>query len=319
MRSLIQKQLRLVLFVMVLFAIPATISAITNPNSAKESVSVIGVTSTASMLAIGNIEDVTDNEVSGEALSYKIWLVHSSQINDGVPFPRPNASREVGAIPLKPGEKPHYFMAHAIPDYQGTGEKGDLTISGTNTFTIIMGGMRDQLLNFAEQFAGGKFLVFFQECESDTKYILGTVCKPMILKSYDAGNDADKRAVTFVFENRSTRLYYKYTGDLSGNAPALHTQGSTTLTVQPGNSAYRIPDGTSATYAIATVGGLSNNDKGRYVTLFGEGATKSATVADSTNFILIDGATWTAKAGSQITFKVHDVSTLVEVSRIQIA
>lgn len=318
MQSLMQKQLRLFLFVMMIFAVPATIHALTNTDHAKESVTIVAGTSLASMLAIGNIEDVGDNEVSGEALSYKVWLIHYSQINDAVGFPRPNASREIGAIPLKPGEKPHYFMAHAIPDYQGAGEKGDLTISGTNTFTIIMGGMRDQLLNFAEQYAGGKFIVFFQECESDTKYILGTACKPMILKSYEAGNDAEKRAVTFVFENRSTRLYYKYTGDLSASAPALHSADNTTLTVQPGANSYRIPDGGSATYAITKVGGISPNDDGRYITLFGEGTTKSATVADSTNFVLKDGATWTAKSGSQITFKIFDTSTLIEVSRIQI-
>ena len=317
-RALMETRLRLFLFVMLIMAVPATISALTDIDNSKESITIVAGSSMASMLAIGNIEDVSDNEVAGEALSYKIWLIHTSQINDATGFPRPNASREVGSIPLKPGEKPHYFMAHAIPDYQGTGEKGDLTISGTNTFTIIMGGIRDQLLNFAEQYAGGKFLVFFQECESDQKYILGSPCKPMILKSYDAGNDKDKRAVTFVFENRSTRLYYKYTGDLSGNAPALHGNGLTALTVQPGVNAYRIPDGSSATYAIGTVSGVSANDEGRYITLFGEGTTKSATVADSTNFVLKGGATWTAKSGSQITFKIFDTSTLIEVSRIQV-
>lgn len=317
-KALMQTHLKLFLFVMLIMAVPATIFAVTNGDDSKESISVVAGTSMAGMLAIGNIEGVSDNEVAGEALSYKIWLIHYSQIDDSKGFPKPSVAREVGAVPLKPGEKPHYFMAHAIPDYQATGEKGDLTISGTNTFTIIMGGLRVPLLNFIEEFAGGKFLVFFQECESDDKYILGSPCKPMILKSYDAGNDKDKRAVTFVFENRSTRLYYKYTGDLSGNAPQLHTTDATALAVAPGVSAYRIPDGSSATYAIATVSGLSANDENRYITLFGEGTTKSATIADSTNFVLKNGATWTAKAGSQLTLKVHDTSTLIEVSRIQV-
>ena len=51
------------------------------------------------------------------------------------------------------------------------------------------------------------------------------------------------------------------------------------------------------------------------------GTDKAATIADGTTFILEDGATWTAKAGSSITFRVLDPSTLIEVSgsRIQTA
>ena len=53
-----------------------------------------------------------------------------------------------------------YFAAHDIPTYTSTGEKGDITTSGTNTFVAVMGGMRDQLLDFIEQHAGGKFIIF---------------------------------------------------------------------------------------------------------------------------------------------------------------
>ena len=44
-----------------------------------------------------------------------------------------------------------------------------------------------------------------------------------------------------------------------------------------------------------------------------------ATVAENDVFILEDGATWTARAGSRITFRVIDTDTLVEIagSRIQ--
>ena len=316
-KALMQTRLRFFLMLMLIVALPATVVALTEIDNYKEAVSVVGGTSFASMLAIGNIEDVSDNEVAGEALSYKVWLIEYSQIDSSVPFPKPNASREVGAIPLKAGQKIHYFMAHDIPQYSSSGERGDLTISGTNTFTIIMGGVRDQLLNFIEQFAGAKFLVIFQECGVDQKYIVGTPCKPMVLKNYALKNDKENRSVTFTFENKSIRQYFKYTGSLTGTEPALHTAGTTSLTVQPGVDTYRIPNGTSATYAIATVTGLSANDEGRYITLLGEGTTNSATIAESAGIVLKNGATWTTNAGSQIVFRVFDSSTLIEVSRIQ--
>lgn len=312
-----QIHLRLFLFVMLIIAVPATYAALTDIGNSQPAVGIVGGTGIASMLAIGNIEDVSDNEVSGEALSYKVWLIHQSQIDDTVPFPKPNAAREVGAVPLKAGQKVHYFMAHDIPQFTSTGERGDLTITGTNTFTIIMGGVRDQLLNFIEKFAGGKFIVIFQECESDNRYIVGTPCKPMVLKNYALKNDKENRSVTFTFENSSIRQYHKYTGSVSGTAAVLHPAGNTTLTVQPGADTYRIPNGSSSTYAIGSVAGISSNDEGRYITLLGEGTTNAATISEVSGFVLKNGATWTAREGSQITFKVFDQSTLIEVSRIQ--
>jgi hypothetical protein len=310
-------QLRMFLFLMLIVAIPATIVALTEIDLSKEAVSVVGGTTFASMLAIGNIEDVNDREVAGEAINYKVWLISLDQIDDSVPFPSANALREVGAVPLKPGQKLNYFVAHDIPTFGSSGERGDLTISPTNTFTIIMGGVRDQLLNFIEEYAGGKFIVIFQECESGEKFIIGSPCKPMVLQTYALKNDKENRSVTFTFANKSIRQYYKYTGSVSGADAVLHPAGNTTLTIQPANDTYRIPDGSSETYAIASVAGLSSNDEGRYITLFGEGSDNSATIAEVTGFVLKNGATWTAHAGSQITFRVFDQSTLIEVSRIQ--
>lgn len=102
---------------------------------------------------------------------------------------------------------------------------------------------------------------------------------------------------------------------------ASHAADATKLTIKPANNRYAIPDGSEATYAISTVDGLTANDKGRYITLEGTGTDKAATIAESSAFILIDGATWTAKAGSSITFQVLDPSTLIEVegSRVQTA
>lgn len=312
-----QVQLRFFLFLMLIVAIPATVVALTDIDNSRPAVGVIGGTGLASMLAIGNIEDVSDREVAGGAINYKVWLIHLKQIDDTVPFPKPNASREVGAVPLKSGQKPHFFEAHDIPEYSGSGERGDLTISATKNFNIIMGGVRDKLLDFIEEFAGDKFIIIFQECESDEKYIVGTLCKPMVLKNFNVNHNKESRSVTYTFENNSIKQYHKYTGSVSGAAPVLHSAGNATLTIQPGIDTYRIPNGSSTTYAIGAVAGLASNDEGRYITLLGEGTTNSATIAEASGFVLKNGATWTARTGSQITFRIFDQSTLVEVSRIQ--
>lgn len=314
-------QLRFFLCLMLLFASVATVSAITSPEDAKVSTEVVVGTTMASMMAIGSIDDVADKEVAGESIAYKVWLIETKQLDSARQFPIPNGNREVSSLPMLDGEYMHYFEAHDIPTYTSSGEKGDLTISSTNTFTIIMGGVRDQLLNFIEEKAGCKFIILFQECESNNRFILGNPCKPMVLKSFNLKNDKENRSVTFTFENKSIKQYHKFVGDIVVKDAATLAAGATTLAIQPGVNTYKVPDGSSTTYALATVSGLTASDKGRTITLVGNGSDKAATIADNTAFVLEDGATWTAKAGSQISFRVLDATTLIEIqgSRVQTA
>ena len=243
-------------------------------------------TSLASMMAIGNVEDVSDKNTHGSNIAYKIYLIDVHQINPDVKFPRANANREVATLPMLPGEYMKYFEAHDIPTYVGNGEKGDITTSGTNQFVAIMGGMRDQLLNFIEEHAGGKFVILFKEIGEDQWYVLGEYDRPMVLKSYEAKNDKDGRYITFTFERTSVTQYYKYVGDIVKAPAEVHTAGTKDLAVKSTSNSYEIPNGAAATYAIETVSGLTNNDKGRHITLTGTGTDKAATIADGATFIL---------------------------------
>lgn len=280
----------------------------------------IGGSLAMAMMTIGDVDDVSDRMTHGSNIAYKLYLIDLSQIDDTKAFPLPNSSREVSTIPMKVGQYMKYFVAHDIPTFSSTGEKGDITTSGTNTFTAIMGGMRNQLLDFIEQHAGGKFIILFKEVGDPQWYILGSYDRPMVLSSYESKNDKDGRYVTYTFTRTSIDQYYKYTGEIVRVPAAAHTADQTTLAIKSTNDRYTIPDGSAATYEINAVSGLSANDKGRYITLEGAGTDKSATIADGNAFVLEDGATWTAKYGSSITFRVLDTQTLVEVpgSRVQI-
>jgi hypothetical protein len=280
-----------------------------------------GATLFASMMLIGNIEDVSDRFTHGSNITYQVYLVNIKQINRTVPFPAPNANREVASIPMLAGQFMKFFEAHDIPTYSATGEKGDITTSGENKFTIIMGGMRDQLLDFIEEHAGDKFVVIFKEIGTVQWFIVGSVDRPMILKSFEAKNDKDGRYVTFTFSRVSIDQYCKYAGNIITVPPAVHATDTNTLCVSTQNSEYEIPDGSAATYAVNAVSGITASDKGRVITLRGAGGALAATVPDSAAFILEDGITWTARTGSYISFRILDASTLVEIpgTRIQTA
>ena len=110
---------------------------VTSLEDSKLSTEIVVGTTMASMMAIGSIDDVADKEVAGESIAYKVWLVETKQLDSARQFPIPNANREVSSLPMLDGEYMHYFEAHDIPTYTSSGEKGDLTISSTNTFTIL--------------------------------------------------------------------------------------------------------------------------------------------------------------------------------------
>lgn len=280
-----------------------------------------GATMVASMAIIGSIEDTSDKDAAGKQIAYQVWLVALDQIDKSVAFPKANANREIGNIPLLAGEKMHYFEAHDIPTDDSKGEKGDFSTAVTNTFVLAMSGNRDALLNFIEQYAGGKFILIYRECESDNYYLMGSVWKPMILKSFERANNKDKRGVTFTFENSSFNQPYKYIGAFVTANPIELAAGTTVLATVSGNNIYVLPNGADAAVPVTTVSGLTNSDKGRTITVRGTGSDKAATIEDGAVFVLEDGATWIAKAGSSITFRVLDSNRLIEVggTRIQTA
>ena len=94
---------------MLLFASVATVAAMTSPEDTRVSTEVIMGATMASMMAIGNIDDVADKEVAGESIAYKVWLIETKQLDSARQFPLPNASREVSSLPLLGGEYMHYL------------------------------------------------------------------------------------------------------------------------------------------------------------------------------------------------------------------
>lgn len=271
--------------------------------------------SIASMAVLGHIDDVSDRDTHGSDISYIVYLIALDQIDRTKEFPQPNVNREVASISLKPGEIPHYFEAHDIPTFTGTTEKGDITTTGENQFVLVMGGARARLYNFIEEYSGGKFILLFKHIKKKEWFILGELERPIILSNTETKDDKEGRYTTFTFKRSSVDLPLIYTGNPAVTAATTVPAGATDIAITAASNTYMIPNGTSAAASIATVSGLSKADKGRYITLIGAGSDKPATIADGSTFVLEEGATWTAKTGASITFRILDTTTLIEISR----
>lgn len=271
--------------------------------------------SIASMAVLGHIDDVSDRDTHGSDISYIVYLIALDQIDRTKEFPQPNVNREVAPISLKPGEIPHYFEAHDIPTFTGTTEKGDITTTGENQFVLVMGGARARLYNFIEEYSGGKFILLFKHIKKKEWFILGELERPIILSNTETKDDKEGRYTTLTFKRSSVDLPLIYTGNPAVTAATTVPAGATDIAITAASNTYMIPNGTSAAASIATVSGLSKADKGRYITLIGAGSDKPATIADGSTFVLEEGATWIAKTGASITFRILDTTTLIEISR----
>ena len=173
--------------------------------------------SLAAAVGIASIDDVNDRQTHGSAIAYKLYLLEVHQLLDMDVFPAatigPEGKRSVTApISLAASEEPFYIEAHDIPTLITSIEKGDITTSGTNTFTVIVGGDRDEVNNFVEAQQGGKFIIFYKHVKDKQWYILGEPERPMVLSTMEVKDDKDGRYTTLTFTRVSTDLAYPFIG-----------------------------------------------------------------------------------------------------------
>lgn len=183
-------------------------------------VGATGTVSLAAMVGLVSIDDVTDRDTHGSAISYIVYLTHINQLDRTVAFPQPDEDRTVAPLTLKDGESMFYFEAHDIPTLVSTTEKGDITTTGENNFVIIMGGDRDEIKTFIEQYSGGKFIIVYKHVKESQWHILGELERPMILSNTETKDDKDGRYTTFTFKRSSVDLPCLYDGDPSNVAEA---------------------------------------------------------------------------------------------------
>ncbi len=315
-------RLKFLVFVFAVFSVSFAAYAISNPENVKLDDIVVpsaGI-SYATMAAVGNVEYLSDRETAPNQIAYKVWLLDVRQIDTDSIYPTANDSGELGSIPLKTGEYWHYFEAidNTLED-KTTGEKGDVTTDVTNTFAFIMGGNTLSLMKFLRDHAGGKFLIVYKDVSDDAYKILGSIDKPMVLQSYERKNDKEGKYIPFTFQNKWFDMQWIYTGNLTTGLPVTIAADATNLAITS-NGTYQLTNGTTVA-TIATVSGLAPADYGRVIDIIGSGGSNPSVISDNTTFVLIDGADWTANAGSRISFKILDSSTLVEVEgcRVQTA
>lgn len=305
--------LRMFTFTMLLFFSVSSFQVVSDPSVVKPTVEMgVGMLILLTMANIGNIARPSSIDTAANQIGFRLWLASQDQMDDTVPFPLPNANRELAAIPLKEGETFHYFegVENSIK-YTGTGESGDISPKFGKTITIII-KYTDAALNYVEEFTGKGFFLGWKICETAQAECVGTFCKPVILQKFEVKQDGDGKYISLEFGNTHWRQPLKYVGDLNVSTATVVETGETELPIGAAGT-YQLTAGAAA---LATVSGITSADYGRYITVKAPTSGTAPTIPDSAVFVLRAGVTWTANPGASITFQILDSTTLVEISRI---
>lgn len=132
--------------------------------------------------------------------------------------------------------------------------------------------------------------------------VIGSTCTPLTLK-FEGQNDnaATKNNMTYEAFKKSNEVPGFYYGTLTfASVLATVAADSTTVDTTSGSGQYQLTDNTEAT----AITDLINGSNGDVVTLLGSGGDYPSSIAASeAKFEMVDGADWSALAGSSITFK----------------
>lgn len=162
-------------------------------------------------------------------------------------------------------------------------------------------GDEQAILEFRTNWMNKNIGAIVQRCSTNRQNLYGNPCAPLQMK-YEATDDKDKNSTTFTLETAQKGPDVAiYNGTITyDTVTATVDADETDIDLTNGSGRYQLTDGSSAAATIAT---MSNATDGLNFTLIGSGGTYPSTITGG-SFLLKSGASWTALAGAEITFRV---------------
>ena len=163
-------------------------------------------------------------------------------------------------------------------------------------------GSEKEIREFRSNWINRNIMIIVERCSDGSKDQYGASCAPLRMK-VEATDDkeANKSIFTFTSSNKGPDVAI-YQGTITLPTPVVTiAPDAIDIDLSNGEGEYQLSDNTVAT-AIRTI---SNAEDGMVFTLLGSGGVNPSTISDDgTDFILHEGAGWTALASARITFRV---------------
>lgn len=251
----------------------------------------------------------------------KLDLITLYRKDDVLTFPSRDSKgvRITDDIVMKPGRYASQIYAQVETINKGYTVEGDGDAQGfKHNLAFTHPGDELAVSEFTQNNLHEDFYAVVQKCDSSEKRLLGTPCAPLRMKNEHAdGNEATSNAFTFQSITKTTKVPGFYEGTITlDTVKDTVAAGATTFSVANGEGEYQLTGDVSA----AEITTLTDAVHGGVYTLLGiESGATAPTVADGNDFLLKDGATWTATGGARLTVRAAKSGasawTFIEQSR----
>jgi hypothetical protein len=161
-------------------------------------------------------------------------------------------------------------------------------------------GSRKEILEFVQNITNENVGIIVFKCSENAQYLYGTPCAPLQLNNTGTDdNEQNIQEMNFEATVRSKFVPAIYEGTLTLESPlATIAADVTDPSVALGSGQYQLTNNTTAT-VITT---LEDAVDGGVYTLLGSGGSNPSEITGG-DFLLKNGTSWDAFAGSQITFR----------------
>mgnify|MGYP006289151795 FL=1 len=190
-------------------------------------------------------------------------------------------------------------LSSISPSYSTEGDPDAMGIIHALAFNHP--GASKEIKDFLQNHLNKNLGAIVQKCGSNEMTVYGSPCHPLQLNPTGVEDENQvAQQITLTGINRTEYWPADYTGTLTlASATGTFAQDDATPSVANGHGQYQTVDNTTPTEITSLDDAV---DKGVY-TLLGSGGSEPSTIPSGNDFILRNGTTWTALAGSQITFK----------------
>lgn len=252
-----------------------------------------------------NIVKIGDNPGTGGNKKQKVTIIDA---DDVLSWPAYATDAHItDNIVMKPG-------TYAVDVYctiktlkSGNKSEGDPDQKGIKqNLEFSYPGSPKEIKEFCQYWVNKNVYVITHKCSDATMELFGTPCAPLQL-NFSADDDADKNVCVFTLEstNKGPKVSAIYEGTITySSVTGTVAADATSIDLTNGTGRYQLTDNTVASPLVPVViTTCTNAVNGLVFTLVGSGGSNPSQISAANDFILANGAAWTAISGAEITFK----------------
>lgn len=195
---------------------------------------------------------------------------------------------------------------------------GDIDAEGiTQSVIFNHPGNEVEIREFRANWLSRNIGILVEHCSDSTVDLYGSPCAPLRM-AFKHDEDKDKNTTEFTLKSSNKGPdVADYQGTITyADVVATIAADAISINLATGAGRYQLTDGSAAAVTLTTG---TNATNGMKFTLVGSGGTYPTTITKANDFLLANGTTWTALAGSEITFQAFksDASAwnFIELSR----